>query len=210
MMKILTIHGWSFCPQIFQNLPTTRKVEHYSITYRGSLEEEAELIAEHIEDSTLLVGWSLGATLSVLASLKRAPIGLVLIGATPHFGKAWKNSYIERFLRELEENFEGKIEDFRKRIAGKDICKDLKFDKEKVVKVLREFIERDFSEAFKSVSVPTLIIQGRKDNIVPPREAKKLLKLNPRFELITYDEGHFPMGFTERDWEKIFARFKEL
>jgi pimeloyl-ACP methyl ester carboxylesterase len=210
MMRILTVHGWAFCPQIFKNLPSNYEIEHYSIIYKGSIEDEAERLAEKVDSSTILVGWSLGATISIWASLKKTPKGLILIGATPHFGKAWKKSYIEKFLKELEENFEGKIEKFRKQVAGENLCKELKLDKERTVKLLKEFIERDFSKAFKSVEIPTLILQGKKDIIVPPREVKKLIKLNPRFELITYDGGHFPIEYKERDWEEIFSRFQKL
>jgi len=153
----------------------------------------------------------LGATLSVLASLISPPKGLILIGATPHFGRAWKAKYIENFLRALEENFENKVMQFRKQIAGRNICNGTKLERVRAIKLLKEFIERDFSESFKKLEVPTLVLHGKKDTVVPFREAKKLVKLNPLFfELVIYDGGHFPVEFTPRDWEKLFERFGEL
>jgi len=175
-----------------------------------TLKKETEEVAEKIDGKTLVVGWSLGATLSVLASLLRKPKGLLLIGSTPHFGRAWKREYIERFFKDLEENFEGKIKEFRKTVWGNDICENTFLDREGAIKLLREFVETDISEEVKRLKIPTILVHGKKDPITPFREAKKMLKLNPRLKLIPYDGGHFPKAFSERDWKAIFESFKEL
>ena len=207
-LKILTVHGWVFCPEVFRPLEGLGDVEHHRLEYK-TLNEEVQKLVEKIDSNTLLVGWSLGATLSVLASVKRPPKGLVLIGATPHFGKAWKREYIERFFKDLEENFEGKVKEFRNLVWGGEICKKLP-EEEGAKKLLKEFVEIDISNLLRELDIPTLLLHGRKDPIVPFREARKMLKLNPRFRLIAYDGGHFPTHFTRRDWEGVFESLQEL
>ena len=209
MAQILTIHGWAFCPEVFKPLEGLGDIEHYTLGYK-SLEEEALKVASKITPKTIVVGWSLGATLGVFASFIKKPKGLVLIGSTPHFGKAWKRQYIESFLKDLEKNFEGKIEEFRRTVWGEDICKETQLEKEKTIKLLREFTETDISERVKSLEIPTLLVHGKRDNITPFREAKKMLKLNPRLKLTPYDGGHFPKEFTQRDWKEILKSLGEL
>ncbi len=208
-MRVLTIHGWGFCPKVFQTLEGIGKVIHHRLE-EESLKGETQKVAEKIDRDTLVVGWSLGATVAVLASLKNPPKGLVLIGATPHFGKAWKEQYIESFLKELEENFEGKLKEFRKTAWGESICEDELPSEEKAVKLLKEFVQTDISEPLRGLNIPTVILHGRKDPVTPYRETKKMLKLNPSFRLVTYDGGHFPKHFTRRDWEEIFASLCQL
>ena len=210
-MKLLTVHGWAFCPEVFKNLPSTFEVEHHRITYRKGLREEASLIAERIDESTVLVGWSLGATLAVLASTLKKPKGLVLIGATKHFGGAWKREFIENFLRELKEDFTSKVKSFRKTVWGEPICGEVP-PKEGAIKLLEEFIETDITGEFSSLDVPTLLVCGRKDGVVPFTECRKLLKLNPRRNIkrFVYDGGHFPKEFSPGDWQQILESLNQL
>lgn len=202
-MKILTVHGWAFCPVVFKNLP--EGAEHFHINHSKSLEENIALLRDLIDKETVLVGWSLGATLSVLAAVKKQPRGMVLIGATPFFKKAWKTSYIEKFLKELEENFEKKITEFRKNAYGEINC-PIPY-KDGAIKLLNEFIETDISPYIRDLKTKTILLHGRKDFITPFREFKKLLKLNNSLKGRTYNGGHFPIHFSERDWEKIFESF---
>jgi len=208
-MKILTIHGWGFCPEVFKTLEGLEKVIHHFIE-EDCLRKEIQKVEKMIDKDTLVVGWSLGATIAVLSSSKTPPKGLVLIGATPHFGKAWKEHYIESFFKELEGNFERKLKEFRRTVWGEPICEDKVPSKEKAIKLLTEFVQTDISEHLKGLNVPTVILHGRKDPITPYREAKKMLKLNPSFRLITYNGGHFPKNFTQRDWKKVFSSLQQL
>lgn len=208
-MRVLTIHGWGFCPKVFQTLEGIGEVIHHRLEGE-SLKGETQKVEEKVDKDTLVVGWSLGATVAVLASLKNPPKGLVLIGATPHFGKAWKEQYIESFFKELEENFKRKLKEFRKTVWGESICEDKLPPEKKAIKLLREFVETDISEPLRSLNIPTVILHGRKDPVTPYREAKKMLKLNPSLKLITYDGGHFPKHFTRRDWEEILTSLCQL
>ena len=205
-MRILTVHGWGFCPSVFKNLPPF--AEHFSVDHSKGLGENVELLKEIVDSQTLLVGWSLGATLSVLVAISRPVKGLILIGATPHFGKAWKSSYIERFLKELNEDFEGKLEEFRKTAYGETDCPLP--PKEGAIRLLKEFIETDISNLLKELQIPTVLLHGKKDTITPYREFKKMLKLNSRFKGLAYDGGHFPLHLSQRDWETVFKSFPNL
>jgi pimeloyl-[acyl-carrier protein] methyl ester esterase len=208
-MKLLTLHGWAFCPAVFKTLEGIYETEH--LTLNGNfIKEIAQSVAEKIAPDTVLVGWSLGATISVIASTLKPPKGLVLIGATPNFGKAWKKEFLERFLKELEENPLRKIEEFRKTVWGEDVCGDYLLQVDNLKRLLGEFFETDISDRIRELKVPALLLHGKKDPITPFREAKKMLKLNPRLRLIAYDGGHFPKNFTRRDWEKVFESLFEL
>jgi len=208
-MKLLTIHGWAFCPEVFKNLEGIGKVRHLALN-GNSIDEIAQKVAKEINGETLLVGWSLGATVAVKASFIKPPKGLVLIGATPHFGKAWKKEFIERFLNELRENPKRKIIEFRKTVWGGDICSDYPLEEQRLIKLLEEFINTDISDLLRELKIPTVILHGKKDPITPFREARKMLKLNPSLRLITYDGGHFPKHFSPRDWEEVFKSLLEL
>ncbi len=203
-MEILTVHGWAFCSSVFSKIEGAK---HFEVDHSLDLKKNADLLAELITSDTLLVGWSLGATLSVMASVKRAPKGLILIGATPHFGRAWKSGYLERFFKELEENYERKIEEFRKTAYGRKVDCPIP-PKEGATRLLKEFVKTDLTRTFKGSEIKTLLLHGRKDPITPFRELRKLLKLNPRFEGLVYDGGHFPTQFSQRDWEEVFARLR--
>jgi len=205
-MHIITVHGWAFCPSVFKNLPF--EVDHFVIDYSKGLRENANLLRERLTKDTVLVGWSLGATLSVLASYKKPIKGLVLIGATPYFGRAWKEVFIERFFKELDEDYEGKLLEFRKTAYGEVDCPTP--PKKGAIKLLKEFVNSDISNLLKELSLKTVLLHGKKDPITPFREFKKLLKLNPRFEGIPYDGGHFPIHFFHRDWQKVFESFQKL
>ncbi|NPB05961.1 MAG: alpha/beta fold hydrolase [Aquificae bacterium] len=205
-MRVLTVHGWGFCPAVFQKvLPWA---EHFSVDHSLGLEENALLLARGVDSDTLLVGWSLGASLAVLAASTKRPLGLVLIGATPHFGGAWKEVHLRRFFKELEEDFERKLKEFRKTAYGDADCPLP--PKDGAVGLLTEFVRADLTDLFRSLEVPVFLLHGRKDPITPFREFRKLLKLNPRFEGSVYDGGHFPTFFQEGDWKEIFARFGQL
>jgi len=208
-MELITIHGWGFCPEVFRPLEGIGKVFHHRLEGE-SIREEAQKVAEKIDRDTIVVGWSLGATVAVSASFKNPPKGLVLIGATPHFGRAWKRHYIESFFKELEENFEGKLKEFRKTVWGEDICNGWIPPKERAINLLRDFVQTDISEPLRGLKIPTIILQGKRDAVTPHREAKKMLKLNPSFRLVTYDGGHFPKDFTPRDWEEILSSLQKL
>ncbi|MEO2153054.1 MAG: alpha/beta hydrolase [Aquificota bacterium] len=209
--KILTIHGWAFCEEVFKNLPREYPIHHYRLEYLPSLKEEALNLLPLIDENTILVGWSAGASVALLAAYlsNKKPKGLLLIGATPHFGRAWKKSYIERFFKDLETNFEGKIKEFRTTVWGEPICQNLTLEKEKTINFLRSFVETDLSKVVEELKVPTILLQGKKDIIVPPKEAKKLKNLNPNFEIFYYDGGHFPKEFKPSDWEKFLQKLEE-
>lgn len=87
-------------------------------------------------------------------------------------------------------------------------------DKEMTIKFLEDFLSADYESAlqtiyssvneenvtklaqqFIKISIPTLLITGEKDQIIPASMGKKAVNLNPRY--ISYVEipktGHFPM-----------------
>jgi pimeloyl-[acyl-carrier protein] methyl ester esterase len=206
MMKLLTVHGWGFCPEVFRPLEFFPNIEHFSVDYEKTLSENARKLSQRVDEETVLIGWSMGATLSVLAASEQKPKGLILIGATPHFKRAWKGEFIEAFLTRLEKNFEKTLREFRKTAYGEDVCPLP--PEGGAVGLLREFIDTDISEEVKALPAEVILLQGKRDTVVPPREAKKLLKLNPRLRLELYDGGHFPTFLSSRDWKKLLQSLR--
>lgn len=65
---------------------------------------------------------------------------------------------------------------------------------------IKAFSETDFTEVLKKFDVPTLILHGDDDQIVPVEASAKLsAKLVKNFELKIYPGGSHALGDTSRD-----------
>lgn len=65
---------------------------------------------------------------------------------------------------------------------------------------IKAFSETDFTEDLKAIDVPTLIIHGDDDQIVPiDASAKLMVKLIPNAELKIYPDGSHSLGDTDRE-----------
>ncbi len=66
---------------------------------------------------------------------------------------------------------------------------------ESFVEALTELAGYDFLDRLEQVEVPTLIVWGRQDRVVPPRDALEYERLLSNAELVVFDNcGHVPMA----------------
>lgn len=65
-----------------------------------------------------------------------------------------------------------------------------KIHPEVLVRLLLDFHDRDDSHWVHKINVPTLVVAGAKDCIVPPRQQEELHQLIPHSEFDTFSHGH--------------------
>jgi alpha/beta superfamily hydrolase len=63
------------------------------------------------------------------------------------------------------------------------------------------------SEHFAPIDIPTVLVHGTQDDVVPPAAVKKIAQnVFTKLEYISVDDGHrLHKAFEELDWENILA-----
>ena len=198
LVNPLYIHGWGFSSKVFRDFPGLKPdlPGHGTNTspYRG-LDEVVRDLADHIKDSSDIVGWSMGASLALLLALKypEKVRRIFLIGGTPCFRRAWKESNLRAFRMMIRKKG---ISAFRE-LAGLGNFSDT-VQMETIMRMLDDYINLDLSGKIGSVSNEVFIIHGEEDRVVPPAEALKLRDELPDGNVIILKGGHFPVK-NERD-----------
>jgi len=193
MVNPLYIHGWGFSSKVFREFSGIKPdlPGHGSSTapYRG-LEEVVDSLSELITRQSDVVGWSMGASLALLLAL-RYPAKvkrIFLIGGTPCFGRAWRESNIRAFRLMIKRKG---ISAFRE-LAGLGSFQD-RIDMDTALVMLEDYINLDLSEELPNVKAETFILHGEEDRVVPPAEALKLRDAIKGSRLITLKGGHLPV-----------------
>ncbi|NPA53776.1 MAG: carboxylesterase [Aquificae bacterium] len=183
-MKRFFIHGWSFSSQIWKrfykkedtllDLPFHGENKEYSL--ENTLDRFSKEIFSLIEkqnSDVCLIGWSLGASVSVLVTLRK-PKNLkkiVLVGFSPKFKdkKLGHNPVaVKAFMMALKVDFKDTIYTFRKTAAG-DTFKNIPLpEKEGSIRLLNEFINLDLTKEIENIDIETILIHGKQDKIISP------------------------------------------
>lgn len=202
---IFTLHGWSFDKTVWNRTPfeTGTHMElpgHGEFPFKSTdLLELSKEIAEALPQSSTLVGWSLGATVSVLVgALYPEKIGkLILIAPTVRFsGISQPEVVVERFLKKLSRNFKKTVLEFR------SLCSKEKFPLPKLnPEVARELLENysrfDLSPYLKSIDVPVEIFVGQEDTITGLKGALSVFKSLKNVQLTVYPgKDHFTVLYS--------------
>jgi pimeloyl-[acyl-carrier protein] methyl ester esterase len=197
------------------------------------LEKENELI-EHACDRIeaklpsqpiLLIGWSLGGLLQIKL-YERHPNhykALIIITSTPCFRRQneWPGiSKTEQniFMRKLEQPYEIFFDYYLKLIQGSFqnpkfktllrshiISKD-NFSSSKIYQSI--LFESDLRATFSNIKVPTLLIYGDKDPIIPKKANTYLSKLNPYLTHYQLAEaGHLPFLTHNNETKNVISSF---
>ncbi len=177
------IHGWSFSSQIWRDYRNIENSVFLDLPFHGdnriysekdilsSFSEEIYKLIEKQDKPVNLIGWSLGASISVLTALKKPKNleKLILIGFTPKFKDkelGHNPVAIKAFMLALKLDFKDTIYTFRKTVAG-DFFKEIPLpEKEGSIKLLKEFIDLDLREQLSFLEVKTFLIHGREDKII--------------------------------------------
>ena len=79
---------------------------------------------------------------------------------------------------------------------------------ESFVEALTELAGYDFLDRLEEVEVPTLIVWGRQDRVVPPRDALEFERLVRVSELVVFDKcGHVPMAERPVRFNRTLTQF---
>lgn len=211
-MKKIFIHGWGFSKNIWKNYFYLDDAEFIDLPFHGdsknshytTLNAFAGYVSESIKEPTALIGWSLGASISVLTALKNPNVKkLILIGFSPKFNdeKLGSNpSSIKAFMLNLKKDFEGTVRHFRKTAIEQDPLCNLP-EKEGSILLLKDFIDTDLREKLHQLECETHIIHGIKDKIVNKDAAFFTYSALKKGQLYLFDSHHGP--FLERDITEI-------
>ena len=169
------------------NLPSFQKM-----TLSSQIKIAEELLRDKAEKSVLLFGSSMGGLISTLLALKNPAVaGLVLLA--PGFGlerrwqTLWGDDALERWRRD------GYLE-----------VHHYAYDKEMKLDV--DFLDDAFAYQTDGliVSVPTLLVHGQQDDVVPVEESRRFAAENPGWvDLHVLDDDHFLMADLEGIWSLV-------
>ncbi len=221
---MIMIHGWGFDSGVFK--PIAKQLEkNYQVKrinlpgYGGStvdsvysLHGYARYVIDKIEESAIVVGWSLGGLIA-LETARYEPDRvkkLVLITTTPCFSRrvdwphAMDRRVLENFISAYNKEPQETLEKFRflategNRHPRNWIRKLRNFSEGSVdQRALQQGLEIlmycDYREQMKSVEKPVLMIFGQNDTLVPVAVEKEIRALNTNVETrIIADSGHIP------------------
>lgn len=204
---MLLIAGWGATGQAWDALraelpgAATRELGWAEILPEGG-EAALEATLASAPEPWLLVGWSLGALLALRAALKYPARvrGLVLISGTARFtadGEANYPGADPRALRAMRARLprapEQVLEDFATRCAEPDggeayreryLAMARQFSPEELARGLEALATLDLRAALPALAVPTLLVHGTADQIVPLESARALAAMAPEASLI--------------------------
>lgn len=207
-MRRIFIHGWGFSKNVWSDYFYLDNAEFLDLPFHGgnkdytltSIESFSEYISESINQPTTLIGWSLGASVSVLTALKNKNVKkLVLIGFSPKFEDEKLGSpkaSIKAFMINLKKDFEKTVKNFRISAVEKDPACPVP-EKEGSIALLNDFINLDLRDVLPSIECETHIIHGIKDKIVNKEAAFFTSQKIKNSQLYLFDSHHAP--FLERD-----------
>lgn len=176
-MSNVFIHGWSFSSDIWKGLYNGEFIDlpfhgNFRLDYKEKIIENfVNYIGNNISENSTLIGWSLGATVSVLVANKypEKVKKLILIGFSPKFKDEKLGSppkFVKAFMFSLKKDFEKTIYNFRKTSCGKEFEKIPLPKKDGAIKILEEFINLDLTILISEISQETILIHGKNDKIV--------------------------------------------
>ena len=188
---IYTLHGWSYDGRVWKGTPFERAV-HLELPGHGEspfnstdLRELAAEVGESIEEGSTLVGWSLGATVSILVALNypEKVRELILYAPTPAFrGISQPEAVVRRFLRRLKRDFLKGVEFFRE-LSSTEKAPLPQLNPKACTELLESFIEIDCTEELWKLKVPVKVIVGEDDAITGLIGAYSVFKGAPLSQL---------------------------
>ncbi|MCS7261818.1 MAG: alpha/beta hydrolase [Aquificaceae bacterium] len=162
-----------------------------SLSYRGLWWLARELSLRALPGS-LLLGWSMGASLALMMAYlhpKRFK-GLVLVGASACFGCFWPEKNLRGFLLRLEKEGEGFVKRFRSLAYPKPFEDRLELKGAKLL--LKDYMRLDLRPVVPYIKQRVALLHGSKDPVVPFSSALALYNLLKDAKLIVFPGGHFP------------------
>ena len=202
---IFTLHGWSFDRNVWRGTPFEGG-NHIELPGHGEspfkstdLLELSEEIGKVLTEKITLVGWSLGATVSLLvgALYPKKVERLILIAPTIRFsGVSQPEVVVERFLKKLKRNFHRTALEFRALCSKRELPLP-ELNPEVAAELLESFSHFDLSSYLKRVAVPVEIVVGEEDAITGVKGALSVFKGLENARLTVYPkEDHFTVLYS--------------
>ncbi|WP_254426323.1 alpha/beta hydrolase [Pampinifervens florentissimum] len=157
-----------------------------------NLQSLAREIALGVPENSILIGWSLGASLSLLMAymFPQRFKGLVLIGGSACFGCLWGKKNLRGFLIRLEREGEKFLKEFRSLSYPKPFEDHI--DLQGAKRILKDYMELDIRHILPYITQRVIILHGTHDPITPLSSALTLYNMLKRSKLIIFPGGHFP------------------
>lgn len=214
------LHGWGQSRQVwYQQMDAFADAQFLNLPGHGGGSEEndwVEAVAEQLPGTPgIIVGWSLGGIIAMQLALKYPEKikGLVLVSTTPSFCSrtGWTHgcdqATFDAFESGIQENsaktmgrffmlmLQGDAIDRRdyNQIARSAIDKDHPPSQATLEKGLHHLATTDLRETVSSISVPTLVMHGAKDAIIPVDAGAWLAETVPQATWKCFETcGHAP------------------
>ncbi len=199
---------------LFDHLGCGAGAAGYSPRRHDSLERYAEDLIELHEAlglrRALFVGHSAGAMIGLLASVTRPELyrRLVLLGASPRYldDAGYRGGFaradVDALYEGMARDYLGWANGFAPVVAGnaerpslaQEFARSLGGLRPDVAQsVARVIFESDHRDLLASVTVPSIVLQTRRDNAVPVEVGEHLVRHLPGSRLVLIDaEGHLP------------------
>ncbi len=228
MVKTLVfIHGWASTPDVWQGqrdyFAGNYEVILPDISRAEDIKEAGGIVYNAVWDKKdfVLLGWSLGwlAVLELLQNFDLKPKGLVAVNSIPKFctkdylGTGPTQTHLAKMLKDCKRNPRKTFEDFYKSIlsgAGKSALSDIRFENltyDKLIYGLRMLKSCDYRDFIQKIAVPTLIIAGSKDKIIPLQASEYMHKRIKGSLLKVLDCGHMPFCDKADEFNAMLENF---
>lgn len=201
-MKKVFIHGWGFSKQVWRDYSYIDRAIFFNLPSHGedsrkdvSLNQFVKEVVSVVDEPAVVIGWSLGATVSLLASLENPNIKkLVLVGFSPKFSDSQLGSdpkVVKAFMHNLSKDFQQTVKNFRYAAVGEQF-EDKIPEQDGATKLLREYINLDITNILEKVKVKTFLIHGIHDKIVNPESVIYSHEKIKNSEVVLLNSHHGP------------------
>ncbi len=192
-----------------------------------SLRAMAETVADSVTGPAVWIGWSLGGMVAMQVAISRPAqvIQLILVGSTAKFvaDRQWQHGVsaddMDQFCRDLSTDYDAALIRFlllqsAKLGRSRKLARQLGAlivacgapDKRVLERSLEILKSSDLRPLLSRVTVPTDVIHGRFDRLVPPAAAQYLADRIPHARLSWLPGGHAPFVTHPREFVSLLGR----